>query len=109
MRKKKQPPIYSTSEDDLTLSGAIDRFVISLAEDVDGLQDADLENDLALLGQLATGLGQRAEALGYGPLAVVSAAVADACCEEKLEDARAAMIELTEISGRIRSGHRGAA
>jgi hypothetical protein len=109
MAERKQPPIYSSREDDLALSGAIDSFVVSLAEVVDELQDADLDNDLTLLGQLATRLGARAESLGYGPLSAVASAVAAACRDEKLEDARAAMVELTGISGRIRRGHRGAA
>jgi hypothetical protein len=32
-----------------------------------------------------------------------------ACREEKLDDARAAMLELTDTSRRIRRGHRGSA
>jgi hypothetical protein len=109
MPQKKQPPIFSTREDELALSDAIDQFVISLAQDVDLLQDADLDDDLALLAQLAIALGERAQKLGYNPLADCAAAVADACRDNKLEDAQAAMIELTDISGRIRCGHRGAA
>ncbi|MCH7867683.1 MAG: hypothetical protein IH881_08280 [Myxococcales bacterium] len=109
MPQKKQPPIFSTLEDDLALGDAIDSFVISLAEEVDRLQDADLDEDLALLCELATKLRQRADELGYTPLAVVATVVADACRDDKLEDAQAAMVELTDISGRIRLGHRGAA
>lgn len=109
MPQKKQPPIFSTREDDLALGDAIDSFVISLAEEVDRLQDADLDDDLALLGELATKLGKRADELGYAPLAAVTTVVADACRDEKLEDAQAAMVELTDVSGRIRRGHRGAA
>lgn len=109
MPPNKQPPIFSSRENDLALGDAIDRFVISLAEEVDGLQDADLEDDLPALGELATQLGKRAETLGYGPLAEIASVVADACRDEKLEDAQAAMVELTDISSRIRRGHRGAA
>jgi len=109
MQQKKPPPIFSTREDNLALADAIDAFVISLAEEVDRLQDADLEDDLQLLGELATKLGGRADELGYGPLTEIAAVVAAACRDNKLEDAQAAMVELTEISGRIRRGHRGAA
>ncbi len=109
MAQEKSTPIFSTREDDLSQSEAIDRFVIGLAEDVDRLQDADLEGDLPRLGELATQLGERAERLGYRPLTEVATAVADACRDNKAEDAQAAMVELTDISGRIRRGHRGSA
>ena len=109
MSQQKAPPIFSTCEDDPSQSDAIDRFVISLAEEVDRLQDAELEGDFEQLGSLVTKLGERAQTLGYLPMAQVATTVARACREEKLEDARASMIELTHISGRIRRGHRGAA
>ena len=109
MSQQKTPPIYSTCEDDPSQSDGIDRFVIGLAERVDGLQDAELEDDLQQLRALVTTLGDSAEALGYHPLAQVAARVARACDDEKVDEARAAMVELTDISGRIRRGHRGAA
>ena len=109
MPQKKPSPIFSTRVDYLALADAIDLFVISLAEEVDRLQDADLEDDLQLLGELATKLGERADELGYCPLTEIAAVVTAACSDKKLEDAQAAMVELTEISGRIRRGYRGAA
>jgi hypothetical protein len=33
--------------------------------------------------------------------------LANACRDDKLEDAQAATVKLTDISGRIRRGHRG--
>lgn len=107
MTLEKPPPIFSTLEDDPSRSEAIDRFVIGLAEDVDQLQDAELDADLGRLGELATRLGQRAGNLGYQPLAEIATVLANACRDSKLEDAQAATIELTDISGRIRRGHRG--
>ena len=86
-----------------------DLFVIGLALRVDQLQDADLEDDLALLEHLAIELGKQATRLGYAPLFEISRAVALACRDGKAQDAQTAMIVLTEIAGRIRSGHRGAA
>ena len=109
MQQQKTPPIFSTREDDPSQSEAIYQFVISLAEEVDKLQDAELDDDLNTLGSLATRLGERAESLGYLPLSQVSSLVARACQDEKVDEVRAAMVELTEISGRIRRGHRGAA
>jgi hypothetical protein len=107
MTQVKPSPIFSTLEDDPSRSDAIDQFVIGLAEAVDQLQDAELEVDLPRLGELATHLGERAGNVGYQPLAEIAARVANACRDDKLEDAQAATVELTEISGRIRSGHRG--
>lgn len=109
MSQHKTPPIFSTCEDDPSQGEAIDRFVIALAEEVDRLQDAELEGDFAQLSDLVTRLGERAQALGYLPMAQIAATVARACQEEKLDDARAAMTELTDVSGRIRRGHRGSA
>jgi hypothetical protein len=102
------PPIFSTREDDPTASEAIDQFIVTLAEQVDALQDADLEGDLKGLGTLATELAERSEDLGYAPLVAVARAVADACRDHKLEDAMAAMVDLTQVSCCIRKGHRGA-
>ncbi len=107
MPQEKSPPIFSSLEDDPSQSDAIDHFVIGLAEEVDKLQDADLEADLGLLGKLALRLGQRAGTLGYQPMAEVATMLANACRDDKLEDAVAAMVELTNISSRIRRGHRG--
>ncbi len=109
MPEETAQPIYSTREDDPSAAQAIDLFVVSLAEQVDALQDADLERDLDALGDLAGKLAERAEDLGYAPLAKIATAVADACRDEKAEDAEAAMVDLTQISCRIRKGHRGAA
>jgi hypothetical protein len=103
------PPIYSTREHDTSATEAIDQFVVTLAEQVDTLQDADLEEDLELLGELARKLADRAENLGYAPLTTLARAVVDACSDRKVEDAQSAMVDLTKISCRIRKGYRGAA
>ncbi len=109
MSQNQAKPIFSTCEEDPDKSDAIDRFVIGLAEQVDGLQDAELEGDLALLGQLAGELASQASHLGYAPMQEIAQAVVSACRDEKVEDAQAAMVILTDVAGRIRRGHRGAA
>ncbi len=109
MAQQKIPVILSTRENESSLTDAIDRFVVALAEEVDRLQDAELDGNPELLRRLATELGDRAEHLGYRPLADIATVVANACRDAKPEDASAAMVELTEISSRIRRGHRGAA
>lgn len=109
MSRSQPKPIFSSREEEPEAGEAIDRFVIGLAEQVDGLQDAELEGDLALLGRLALELGERASAVGYAPMNEVAQAVASACRDGKVEDAEAAMVELTEVAGRIRRGHRGSA
>jgi hypothetical protein len=109
MSQPKPPPIFSTSEDDPAQTQTINRFVVTLAEKVDRLQDAELEGDFGQLSTLATQLGECAQALGYLPMAQVASTVVRACREEKLEDARVAMLELTDTSSRIRRGHRGSA
>ena len=102
-------PIFSSCEEDPDKSDAIDHFVIGLAEQVDDLQDAELEGDLGQLGRLASELARTAGELGYGPMCDIAPVVVSACRDEKVEDARAAMVELTDVAGRIRRGHRGAA
>lgn len=109
MPEETPAPILSARDGDSACQEAIDQFVVTLAEQVDTLQDADLEGDLDLLGELATKLADRAEDLGYRPLVTIACEVAEACRNQKTEDAVAAMIELTAISCRIRKGHRGSA
>ena len=109
MPEETAPPIYSTRDVDASLTEAVDRFIISLAERVDALQDADLQGDLEILGDLALQLAESARELGYQPLTTIAMSVVDACQDAKIEDAQAAMVELTRISCRIRKGHRGAA
>ncbi|MDP6981423.1 MAG: hypothetical protein QF570_22920 [Myxococcota bacterium] len=109
MSRSQAKPIFSTCDEDPNLTVALDRFVIGLAERVDTLQDAELDGDLPLLERLATELAAQASELGYAPMREIAQAVASACHDEKVEDAQAAMVELTDIAARIRRGHRGAA
>ncbi len=105
----RQTPIFSTREDEVELGEAIEAFVIELAERVDELQDAERAADLWRLFHLAERLGRASEGLGFTSLAQLARVVARACDEEKADLAQRTLIEITEISRRIRLGHRGAA
>ena len=102
-------PIHSTLEDDCERYESISDFVIGLAEQVDSLQDAESSGDLALLDELARELGRQACEYGYACLSDQTERIRGACANDKPELAQAALVELTELSRRIRLGHRGAA
>jgi hypothetical protein len=102
-------PIYSSREDDPELREPINEFVISLAERVDRLQDAEVTGNLAELSRLSDELCKVAERLGYGPLVDVAREVGGAAKDEKPDAALDALEKLTDVSQRIRLGHRGSA
>ena len=102
-------PIYSLHEKNVELEEEIDRFVVSLGEAVDGLQDAESASDLDRLDDLATALAARASRLGYPALEQVAARVCGACQADDKPAVQTALVALTEVSRRIRLGHRGAA
>lgn len=102
-------PIYSSHEDDPELRDPINDFVIGLAERVDLLQDAEATNNLTELGRLCAELSAISQRLGYDPLVEAARRVDGAARDNKREDARLALENLTDVSHRIRLGHRGAA
>ena len=101
-------PILSTRADDPSVSNLIDEFMVGLAEQVDRLQDAESKSDLEHLGALTSALAANADQLGFGVLAAAATDLQGFCQTNDLEDARDALIELTDIAKRIRRGHRGA-
>ena len=101
-------PIFSTRADDPEVSDLIDQFMVGLAEQVDRLQDAECRGDFEKLGALTTALAAKAETLGFGVLAACATDLQSCCQTSDLEDAREALIEITEIAKQIRMGHRGA-
>lgn len=105
---KRQAPIFSTRDEDPELREALDAFIVSLAERVDLLQDAESGEDIQALALLSLALSEEAQDLGFAPLAAVARNVQRACVESKLEAVQSGVVELTEISRRIRLGHRGA-
>jgi len=104
-----EKPIYSIHEDDLELQEEVNAFVVGLAERVDLLQDLHSAGDLEQLAERCGGVGEEADRLGYPLLASASRAVMDACLEEKANACQDALLEITELTQRIRRAHRGAA
>lgn len=101
-------PIYSALAEDPAFQDAIDAFVVELAGRVDDLQDCEARADFESLAELARVLRRESEKVGYESLAACAAAVQAAAGERKGEDARKALVELTEVAQRVRLGHRGA-
>ena len=100
-------PFSSTRAGDPEVSDLIDEFTVGLAEQVDRLQDVEFKDDLQELGTLTRALAGRAETLGF-ELFAASAMDLEGCCRTGDSDgAREALIELTEIAKKIRTGHRG--
>jgi len=106
---ERKPPIRSAYEDDPDLAEEISDFVVGLAEYVDTLQDAEMDGALGRLCDLTATLLADAQRFGYPPLAEAAARVIEACKDAKSEAAGEAMIVLTDVSYRVRRGHRGAA
>lgn len=108
MEADRPRPIYSALAEDPAFQDAIDAFVVELAGRVDDLQDCEARGDFARLGELSGALGLDSERVGYESLARCAASVRAAAAERKPEDARKALVELTEVAQRVRLGHRGA-
>jgi hypothetical protein len=108
MAAAKNSPIFSTLAEDPKAGDAIDAFVVGLAERVDDLQDCEARSDHDGLAAQAGRLAQDAERVGYDLLAATARAVLRAAGDRCVEDAHKAVVELTEISQRVRLGHRGA-
>ena len=102
-------PLYSLHEKNVELEDELDRFVVGLGEAVDQLQDAESASDLDQLDDLATALAARASRLGYPELEQVAQRVCGACQADDKPAVQRTLVELTELSRRIRLGHRGAA
>ena len=102
-------PIYSTLDPESAAGEILDGFVFALAERVDALQDAEYDSDLAHLGVLAIELSQAANEAGYPALVQIAQQIARSCVEDKPEEAQSALVALTELSQRVRKGHRGSA
>ena len=104
-----KPPIRSTQQDVAELAEDIDRFVITLAERIDSIQDAEMATSWSDVAELARTLANDADRLGYPVMAMSAKSVAMAAEDAKPETLQEAIVELTEIAQRIRRGHRGAA
>ena len=101
-------PIYSSRADDLEFRESIDAFVVSVAERVDQLQDAECSGDWEELANLGRNLVRDAGRVGFDDLARSASVVAESCGSKDVELVRKRLVELTRISQCIRLGHRGA-
>ncbi len=101
--------IVSTRADEPELEERLDAFVVDLGRLVDELQDLEASGGLAELEARARVFGEESRELGYAPLALCAAGVVSACRSRDPEGARKQLQELTDVSQRVRSGHRGAA
>jgi hypothetical protein len=102
-------PIVSRFAEDPAFDERIDRFVVGLGERIDAFQDAESQGARGALESLATALRGEAEELGYPLLAAAADRVLAASGEPGSEGLRKSVQELTEITHRVRRGHRSAA
>ena len=103
----KEWPIYSTRGKDPAAEESIEAFVVSLAERIDGLQDADSRGALELLGELAQTLTDDADRQGFGLLARCAEVVVARSRDSDASGAHKDLVELTGIARRVRLGHAG--
>jgi len=106
---ERKTAIRSFLEDDPELADDISSFVVKLAEEVDGLQDAEASAQWEPLHDVAMNLARDAERCGFPGLSQIARGVARAAQDGKPDDARAGLVDLTDMAQRIRLGHRGAA
>ena len=106
---ERKTAIRSFLEDDPELADDISAFVVKLAEQVDGLQDAEASAQWEPLRDFASNLARDADRCGFPGLSQVARGVARAAEDGKPDDARAGLLELTEMAQRVRLGHRGSA
>jgi hypothetical protein len=102
-------PIVSTRSEDPVFEERIDRFVVGLGERIDTLQDAESAGDRSALRALAEAFARESRELGYPSLADAAAQLAEASADEGMETLRKSVVDLTELSQRVRRGHRSAA
>ena len=108
-RSEPPKPIASTRADDPDVEERIDPFVFALGDRIDGLQELELGGSFPALREEAQRFGAEAAELGYAPLASAADRIAAACDERNPESVHKTVVDLTDLSKRVRSGHRGAA
>ena len=109
MDASRPKPIVSARVDDPELEERLDRFVFDLGNRIDTLQDLEAEGGLPALEEATHSFCRESRELGYEPLARAAEQVLAACSERNPEAARKGVVLLTDLSKRVRAGHRGAA
>ncbi len=107
MAGERPRPILSALAEDPALQDGIDAFVLDLADRIDDLQDCEMHGELPRLAELAEELLRGSARSGYDGLSRCAAAVRGSAREGRREEARKALVELTEMAHRVRLGHRG--
>ncbi len=107
--ERPEPALRSSREGDPELELRIDAFVMQLGETVDSLQDAEAAGQLAALGKFARTLAERCRELGYESLGDAARGIEEACADRSPVAAHKAVVDFTELSKRVRRGHRSAA
>jgi hypothetical protein len=107
--QRPEPALRSSRESDPEVELQIDAFVVRLGETVDALQDAEAAGQMASLRQQADALALRTRELGYESLADAARQICQACDEANPVAAHKAVADFTELSKRVRRGHRSAA
>lgn len=102
-------PIYSSIGDEVEQQKDVDGFVIGLAEAMDRIQDAQATSDLDEVASRCLRLAKQARNHGYDTLADLADAALRASEEDKPQVVHAHLRLMTQISYRVRLGHRGAA
>jgi HPt (histidine-containing phosphotransfer) domain-containing protein len=100
-------PILSSRANEPQAAEQIEAFIISLAEAVDGLQDAEFKGDREDLATMAHTLATTASDLGFDLLGASASEVERCSRSDSMEQVRETLIDLTEIAKRVRLGHRG--
>ncbi len=103
-----EKPILSLLADDPDERPRIEAFVLALSDAVDCLQDLEQAEDLVAIAARVEELRRAADAHGFPQLGVASTTVSQAAASRDRKRVREAILEVTEISRRIRLGHRGA-
>lgn len=107
--ERPEPALRSSRENDPEVELQIDAFVVRLGETVDALQDAEAAGRMDALRAQAEALEARTRELGYEALASAARQIRDACDDPNPVTARKAVEDFTELSKRVRRGHRSAA
>jgi hypothetical protein len=87
----------------------LDKFVVSLGESIDAIQDAEHGGRLDEAAKRAAELARDAASLGLPPLAIAAEQVVAACRNGVAPAAaRDSIVALTDVVRRVRLGHRNA-
>jgi hypothetical protein len=107
--ERPEPALRSSRENDPEVELLIDAFVVRLGETVDALQDAEAAGRMDALRTQAEALEATTRELGYEALAGAARQIRYASDDPNPVTARKAVEDFTELSKRVRRGHRSAA